>query len=72
MTSGNACYHSVQSILSSRLLLKNLKIIIYNTRIKANILHGLYVTSRPVGCNWGRGNSIFSYSENCLMSAIIV
>jgi hypothetical protein len=29
LNSGNACYHSVQSLLSSRLLLKNLKIRIY-------------------------------------------
>jgi hypothetical protein len=29
--SGNACYHSVQSLLSSRLLSKNLKIRIYKT-----------------------------------------
>jgi len=30
---GNACYHSVQNILSSRLLPKNLKIKIYRTII---------------------------------------
>jgi hypothetical protein len=32
LNSGNACYHSVQSFLSSRLLSKNLKIRIYNTQ----------------------------------------
>jgi hypothetical protein len=31
--SGNACYHSVQNLLSSRLLSKNLKIKIYRTII---------------------------------------
>jgi len=31
LTSGNACYHSVQNRLSSRLLSKNLKIKIYRT-----------------------------------------
>jgi hypothetical protein len=31
LNSGNACYHSVQSLLSSRLLPKNLKIRIYKT-----------------------------------------
>jgi len=31
--SGSACYHSVQNILSSRLLSKNLKIKIYGTII---------------------------------------
>jgi hypothetical protein len=31
LNSGNACYHSVQNLLSSRLLSKNLKIRIYRT-----------------------------------------
>jgi hypothetical protein len=33
LNSDNACYHSIQSLLSSRLLLKNLKIRIYKTII---------------------------------------
>ena len=33
LMSGNACYHSVQNLLSSRLLSKNLKIKIYRTII---------------------------------------
>jgi len=33
LRSGNACYHSVQNLLSSRLLSKNLKIKIYRTTI---------------------------------------
>ena len=33
LMSGNACYHSVQKLLSSRLLSKNLKIEIYRTII---------------------------------------
>jgi hypothetical protein len=33
MKSGNACYHSMQNILSSRLLSKNIKIVIYRTTI---------------------------------------
>ena len=33
LKSGNACYHSVQNLLSSRLLSKNLKIKIYRTVI---------------------------------------
>jgi len=33
LRSGNACYHSVQNLLSSRLLSKNLKIKIYKTII---------------------------------------
>jgi hypothetical protein len=33
LNSGNACYHSVQNLLSSRLLSKNIKIRIYRTII---------------------------------------
>ena len=33
LRSGNACYHSVQNLVSSRLLSKNLKIKIYRTII---------------------------------------
>jgi len=33
LRSGSACYHSVQNLLSSRLLSKNLKIKIYRTII---------------------------------------
>jgi hypothetical protein len=36
---GNACYHSVQNLLSSRLLSKNLKIRIYKTIILPVVLH---------------------------------
>jgi len=38
--SGNACYHSVQNRLSSRLLSKNLKIKIYGTIILPVVLYG--------------------------------
>jgi len=40
LRSGNACYHSVQNILSSRLLSKNLKIKIYRTIIWPVALYG--------------------------------
>ena len=40
LRSGNACYHSVQNLLSSRLLSKNLKIKIYRTIILPIILYG--------------------------------
>ena len=40
LRSGNACYHSVQNILSSRLLSKNLKIKIYRTIILPVVLYG--------------------------------
>jgi hypothetical protein len=37
---GNACYHSVQDLLSSRVLSKNLKIKIYRTIILPVVLYG--------------------------------
>ena len=40
LKSGNACYYSVQSLLSSRLLSKNLKIKIYRTIILPVVLYG--------------------------------
>jgi hypothetical protein len=40
LISGNACYHSVQNLLSSRLLSKNLKIRIYKTIILPVALYG--------------------------------
>ena len=40
LKSGNTCYHSVQNLLSSRLLSKNLKIKIYKTIILPVLLYG--------------------------------
>ena len=40
LSSGNACCHSVQNLLSSRLLSKNLKIKIYRTIILPVVLYG--------------------------------
>ena len=40
LRAGNACYHSVQNLLSSRLLSKNLKIKIYRTIILPIVLYG--------------------------------
>ena len=40
LRSGNACYHSMQNLLSSRLLSKNLKIKIYRTIIFPVVLYG--------------------------------
>jgi hypothetical protein len=40
LNSGNACYHSVQSLLSSRLLSRNVKVKIYKTIILPFILYG--------------------------------
>jgi hypothetical protein len=40
LNSGNACYHSVQSLLSTRLLSRNVKVKIYRTIILPVVLHG--------------------------------
>jgi len=40
LRSRNACYHSVQNLLSSRLLSKNLKIKVYRTIILSVVLYG--------------------------------
>jgi uncharacterized protein (UPF0548 family) len=40
LNSGNACYHSVQSLLSSRLLSRNLKVRIHKTIILPVVLYG--------------------------------
>jgi hypothetical protein len=39
-TWGNACYHSVQSLLSSRLLSTNVNVKIYKTIILPVVLYG--------------------------------
>jgi hypothetical protein len=40
LNSGNACYHSVQSLLSSRLLSRNVKVKTYKTIILPVVLYG--------------------------------
>jgi len=45
LRSGNACYRSVQNLLSSRLLSKNLKIKIYRTIILPVVLYGYEIWS---------------------------
>jgi hypothetical protein len=40
LNSGNACYHSVQNLLFSRLLSKNIKFRMYKTIILAVVLYG--------------------------------
>jgi hypothetical protein len=42
---GNPCYHSVQNLLSSRLLCKNLKIKIYRAIILPVVLYGCEIWS---------------------------
>jgi hypothetical protein len=50
---GNACYHSVQNLLSSRLLSKNLKIKIYRTVILPVVLYGCEIWSLTLRWNAG-------------------
>jgi hypothetical protein len=40
LNSGNACYHSVQSLLASRLLSRNIKVKIYKNIILIVVLYG--------------------------------
>jgi hypothetical protein len=40
LKSGNACYHSVQNLLSPRLLPKNTKITVYRTVVLPVVLYG--------------------------------
>jgi hypothetical protein len=40
INSGNACYYSAQSLLSSRLLSRNVKVKIYKTTILLVVLYG--------------------------------
>jgi hypothetical protein len=48
LNSGNACYHSVQSLLSSRLLSRNVKVKIYKTVILPVVLYGCETWSLTV------------------------
>ena len=46
--SGNACYHSVQNLLSSILLSKNMKTKIYRTIIFPGVLYGCETRSLTI------------------------
>jgi len=48
LRSGNACYHSVENLLSSRLLPKNLKIKIYRTKILPVVYYGCEIWSQTL------------------------
>jgi hypothetical protein len=53
LKSGNACYYSVQNLLSSRLLSKNLKIRIYRTIILPVVLYGCESWHWRSNVGWG-------------------
>ena len=48
LKSGNACYHSVQNLLSSSLLPKNIKIKVYRSIILLVVLYGCETWSRTM------------------------
>jgi hypothetical protein len=48
LNSGNACYHSVQNLLSSRLLSKNVKVRIYKNIMLPVVLYGCQTWSLTV------------------------
>jgi hypothetical protein len=65
LNSGNACYHLVQSLMSSRLLLKNLKIKIYKMIILPVVLYGCETWSLTL-----REEHILRVFENRVLSRI--
>jgi hypothetical protein len=64
--SGKACYHSVQNILSSCLILKNLKIKIYKTVILPVVLYGCKTWSLTL-----RGEPRLRVFENSVLRKIL-
>jgi hypothetical protein len=84
--SGNACYHSAQNLLSSRLLSKNVQIKIYKTIILLVVLYGCetcYLTLREEqrlrvfenrvlrGIIWTGQMKWREVGENCIMKSFI-
>jgi hypothetical protein len=67
VNSGNACYHSVQNFLSSRLLSKNVKIRIYKTIILLAVLYGCETWSLTL-----REKNRLKVSENKVLRRIFV
>jgi hypothetical protein len=65
LNSGNACYHSVQSLLSSHLLSRNVKVKTCKTTILPVILHGCETLSLTL-----REEHRLSVSENRVLRRI--
>jgi hypothetical protein len=65
LNSGNACYHSVQSLLSSRLLSINVKVKIYKTIILPVVLYGCETWSLTL-----RENHILKVFDNRVLRRI--
>jgi len=65
LSSGNACYHSVQEHLSSRMLSKNLNLKVYRTIIMPVVLSGCETWSKTL-----REESKLRLFENMVLSRI--
>jgi hypothetical protein len=63
LNSGSSCYHSVQNILASHQLFKNLKIRMYRTIIFPVVLYGCETWSMALT---NRANSLNFFSVPCL------
>jgi hypothetical protein len=67
LNSGNACYHSVQSLLSSRLLSRNVKVKLYKIIILPVVLYGCetwYLAKRDeVTGEWRNNNKNYIYND---------
>jgi hypothetical protein len=63
---GNACYHSTQSLLSSRLLSRNVKVKIYKTMILPVVLYGCETWSLTL-----REEHRLRVSENRVLRTIV-
>jgi hypothetical protein len=75
LNSGNACYHSVQNLLFSRLLLKNLKIRIYKTIILPVVLYGCEtwsLTLREEHIFGPKRDEVREDGENCIMRSFVI
>jgi hypothetical protein len=65
LNSGNACYHSVHSLLSSRLLSRNVQVKIYKTIILQVVLYGCETWSHTL-----RGEHSLTVFENRVLRRI--
>jgi hypothetical protein len=65
LKSGNACYHSVQNLLSSRLLSKNTKIRVHRTIILPVVLYGCETWSLTL-----REEQILRVFENTMLRTV--
>jgi hypothetical protein len=74
---GNACYHSVQNLLSSHLISKNLKIKIYRNVILPVVLYGCETWSLTLGEEHrlrvfeNRVLRKMDHGENCIMTSFM-